>query len=282
MKKIGFIDYYLSEWHANNYPGWIREICKKEGKDIEIAYAWAEKEVSPVYGKTTDDWCAQFGATRCNSIEEVCEKSDYILILAPSDPEKHLGYAKVALKYGKNTYIDKTFAPDYKTAKEIYAIAEKYGTKIFSTSALRYAEELAPYTEAKSVLVTGGGVNFAEYLIHPVEMLVKMMGIGARRVKAEKSGAQCFCRIDYGEGREGSLLFATEMPNFAYAEKKEGGEAYLPIASDFFKGLMADILRFYETGEVSFPEEQTFEAMRVRDAILKAAGREGEWIPVEN
>ena len=282
MKKIGFIDYYLSEWHANNYPGWIREICKKEGKEFEIAYAWAEKGVSPVYGKTTDDWCAQFGVTRCNSIEEVCEKSDYILILAPSDPEKHLGYAKVALKYGKNTYIDKTFAPDYKTAKEIYAIAEKYGTKIFSTSALRYAEELAPYTEAKSVLVTGGGVNFAEYLIHPVEMLVKMMGTGARRVKAEKSGAQCFCRIDYGEGREGSLLFATEMPNFAYAEKKEGGEAYLPIASDFFKGLMADILRFYETGEVSFPEEQTFEAMRVRDAILKAAGREGEWIPVEN
>mgnify|MGYP001851382533 FL=1 len=45
---------------------------------------------------------------------------------------------------------------------------------------------------------------------------------------------------------------------------------------------MADILRFYETGEVSFPQEQTFEAMRVRDAILKAAGREGEWIPVEN
>ena len=24
MKTIGFIDYYLSEWHANNYPDWIK------------------------------------------------------------------------------------------------------------------------------------------------------------------------------------------------------------------------------------------------------------------
>ena len=24
MKKIGFIDNFLSEWHANNYPGMIR------------------------------------------------------------------------------------------------------------------------------------------------------------------------------------------------------------------------------------------------------------------
>ena len=23
--KIGFIDYYLDEWHANKYPAWIKE-----------------------------------------------------------------------------------------------------------------------------------------------------------------------------------------------------------------------------------------------------------------
>ena len=55
-----------------------------------------------------------------HSIEELCEKSDNILILAPANPETHLKYAKIALSYGKTTYIDKTFAPDLKTAKEIY------------------------------------------------------------------------------------------------------------------------------------------------------------------
>ena len=25
MGKIGFIDYYISEWHANNYPAWLKQ-----------------------------------------------------------------------------------------------------------------------------------------------------------------------------------------------------------------------------------------------------------------
>ncbi len=26
--KIGFVDYYIDEWHANNYPAWFAEINK--------------------------------------------------------------------------------------------------------------------------------------------------------------------------------------------------------------------------------------------------------------
>ena len=128
MKKIGFVDYYISEWHANNYPLWIAEECKKNGLSYEVAYAWAEEYVSPVDGRNTDEWCREFGVEKCNSIDELCEKSDFIIILAPSNPEKHLAYTKEVFKYGKPTYVDKTFAPDYKTAKEIFAISEKYGT----------------------------------------------------------------------------------------------------------------------------------------------------------
>ena len=29
MKTIGFVDYYISEWHANNYPVWIKKICEE-------------------------------------------------------------------------------------------------------------------------------------------------------------------------------------------------------------------------------------------------------------
>ena len=31
MKKIGFVDYYISEWHANNYPAWIERIAADMG-----------------------------------------------------------------------------------------------------------------------------------------------------------------------------------------------------------------------------------------------------------
>ena len=113
MKTIGFVDYYISEWHANNYPAWIKEAAEKLGVDYAVSYAWAEEYVSPVDKRNTDEWCRDFGVERCESIAELCEKSDFIIVLAPSNPEKHLAYASEVLKYGKRTYVDKTFAPDY-------------------------------------------------------------------------------------------------------------------------------------------------------------------------
>ena len=35
-KTIGFVDYYISEWHANNYPAWIKEICEEKGLSYEL------------------------------------------------------------------------------------------------------------------------------------------------------------------------------------------------------------------------------------------------------
>ena len=75
MKKIGFVDYYLSEWHANNYPGWIRALdC-----GYDVTHAWAELDISPVDGKSTDEWCESFGVKKCGTIEELCRECDAII-----------------------------------------------------------------------------------------------------------------------------------------------------------------------------------------------------------
>ena len=64
MKTIGFVDYYISEWHANNYPIWFKEIAEKSGKDFVVKYAWAEQYVSPVDGRNTDETTTTGSATR--------------------------------------------------------------------------------------------------------------------------------------------------------------------------------------------------------------------------
>ncbi|MBQ8509833.1 MAG: hypothetical protein IJ493_08005 [Clostridia bacterium] len=273
MKKIGFVDYYLSEWHANNYPAWIREACEKAGADYEITYAWAEDDVSPVDGVTTDGWCEKFGATRCDTLEELCEASDVILILAPSNPEKHLPYAKIVLPYGKRTYIDKTFAPNANQAAEIFAIAKACGTPFFSTSALRYADEIAG-VRCKSVKTTGGGRLLDEYIIHQAEMVVKTLGCGSAAVKAEKDGDAIIFDVRYSDDRSAGMRFAPPLP---FTVTLDGGKR--DVKSDFFKGLIADIVRFYETGEVSFDPAETMEVMRLREAALKAAASDG-WVKV--
>lgn len=270
MKKIGFVDYYISEWHANNYPQWIKEECEKSGLDYKVAYAWAEKDVSPVDGRNTDEWCKAFGAEKCDTIEELCEKSDVVLVLAPSDPETHLRFAEKVLPFAKRTYIDKTFAPDHATAKKIFDIAEKHGTPFFSSSALRYASELDPLLGSDKIVTTGGGGNFEEYIIHQIEPTVKVLRAKAVSVKAEKQGKQVVSKVLFENGKQATMCYAEAMP-FTVCAEKNGQSLYAALKSDYFRALIADILRFYETGKVSFDTKETLEVMRIRETLIKSA-----------
>ena len=278
MKKIGFVDYFISEWHANNYPAWIDRIAAEMGVDYKVAYAWAELETSPVDGVSTAEWCEKFGAEKCATIDELCEKSDVIVILAPSNPETHLRYAEAVLKYGKRTYIDKTFAPDSAVAKEIFALSEKYGTPFFSTSALRYATELDAVDAPDSILVTGGGSNLPEYFIHLGEMVVKKMG-AVKSVKATKNGSQWIIVAKTASGKDATMIWGSSMPYNAYMTK-DGKETWKSLRSPFFDGLIADMLSFFETGAASFEPSETLEVMRLRDAALKAVECPDEEIEV--
>ena len=278
MKKIGFVDYFISEWHANNYPAWIDRIAAEMGVDYKVAYAWAELDISPVDGITTAEWCEKFGAEKCNTIDELCEKSDVIVILSPSNPETHLRYAEAVLKHGKRTYIDKTFAPDSAVAKEIFALGEKYGTPFFSTSALRYATELDAVDSPDSLLVTGGGSNLPEYFIHLGEMVVKKMG-AIKCVKATANGSQWIIQAKTASGKDATMIWGASMPYGAYMTKS-GKETWKSMKSPFFDGLIADMLNFFETGKTSFDCAETLEVMALRDAALAAVENPGEEIEV--
>ena len=277
MKTIGFIDYFLNEWHANEYPGMIQAYNEKNGADYQVKYAWAEMDVPE--GMTTDEWCKKYGVERCASIEELCERCDYVIVLSPSNPEKHFEYAEKVFKCGKSPYIDKTFAPDYTTAKAIYDLAKQYGVKFFTSSALRYAEELNAYMgTAKAISTMGGGSNMEEYIIHQIEMAVKSLGVGAEQVRYGKHSDQEWAEIAYADGRYATMMFAPCMPFAATVANAEGKSAYLPIRSEFFHSLIADIIRFFETGEVSFCGSETLEVMKIREGVIKAKSEAGIWV----
>ena len=264
MKKIGFVDYYISEWHANNYPLWIKELdC-----GYEVTHAWAELDVSPVDGLTTAQWCDRFGVEHCNSIDELCHSCDAIVVLAPSNPEKHLGYAKEVLKYGKPTYIDKTFAPNFEEAKEIFDMAKRYSTPFFSTSALRYADELSTLEGDNNFIITGGGSNFPEYCIHIIEMAVKLLNDKVESTNVVYQGNQKICHIATANGKKATLIYAPKLPFSIASEKADGSTTYAKITSDFFKELMKDMIRFFNDGKMSFDANETLEVMKLRDALL--------------
>ncbi len=283
MKKIGFIDYYISEWHANNYPAWVKERSANVGEDFEVAYAWAEVDVGERDGVTTDQWCEKFNCENCASIAELCKKSDYIMLLSPSNPEKHLEYAEEAFKNcdGKRMYIDKTFAPDSDTAKKIYDLSVKYGVEFFTTSALRYADELKGYKNVKSAFITGGGRNCPEYIIHQIEMCVKTMGAGATKIKmnVDAEGTNVF-EIAYKDGRTAKLNY---NPEFSFGAKIDDGKEVkqYEIGEGFFPNLIEGILRFFNGEPVPFSFDETMEVMKIREALIVALENENVWVDLK-
>ena len=85
MRKIGFIDYYLDEWHANNYPAWIKE--HSSGEQV-VAYAYAYRE-PPFAGMSSAEWAKKQGVELVPTIDALIEKSDCIVVLSPDNSEMH-------------------------------------------------------------------------------------------------------------------------------------------------------------------------------------------------
>lgn len=55
--RVEFIDYYLDEWHANNYPAMLKE-HSNGALEVTCAYGMIP---SPITGKTSEEWCQEYG-----------------------------------------------------------------------------------------------------------------------------------------------------------------------------------------------------------------------------
>ena len=280
MKRIGLIDYYLDEWHAHHAFETVKACNEKNGSDFAITAVWAETDKQG--GMSTDEYCAKHGVEKCASIEELGKKVDYLMILSPDNAEKKLGYAKQAFKVCKRVFLDKTFAENFESAAEIHKAAEASNAQYFSSSALRYATEIAPYNgTAKSVFVFGSGASLVDYAVHYLEIIIKMMGIGIDKVRHEQRGNQEWAEIVYASGKKATFAIsigASYLDFSVFVADDKNDSAFLPITSDFFGAQMADILHFFETGKTSFNGLETLELMKARDGIMKSKSENGAWI----
>lgn len=105
-----------------------------------------------------------------------------------------------------------------------------------------------------------------------------MLQTPAKEVKVERIGSQRICTVVTETGEKAALIYSRKLPYRLAAETAEGKTIGQQISSEFFKNLMADILRFFESGELPFDGKETLEVMRLRDAILKADRQEGRWV----
>lgn len=278
MKKVGFIDYYLNEWHADNYPKWISDNSYGE---YEVQYAWAAIDCPFPGMKSNKQWAEEHKIELCATMEEVIAKSDVLIVLSPDNAEQHEKLSRLPLQSGKRVYIDKTFANDRATAKRIFDVADKYKSVCFSTSALRFASE---YVTAKKdgliALNSWGPGNYETYSIHQIEPIVVLMGTKAQRVMHIGNDKLPGLIIEF-EGNRFATMFNYDkgspfMMNLAFNDENR----LIQVQSDFFQEFIKAMLNFFETGDIKASHEETLTVISIREAGFKAAENPGTWIDV--
>lgn len=273
--KIGFIDYYLDEWHANNYPRFIKEATNGE-MEVTLAYGHID---SPIGGRTTEKWCADMGIRRAMTIDEVCEECDAIIVLSPDNCEMHEELCQKPLRTGKRVYVDKTFAPDYETAKRIFDIAEQSGTPCYSTSALRFADEYRGLGKVDAI-ASWGPYGFETYSIHQLEPIMMLIDSKPAKVMYVPGVNSYTVVISFEDGRTATLTgFSVDSP-FMMNISAEDTAKVIKVESNFFGGFIANLVNYFKTGEGAVPHNETLNIMAVRGAGLKAIEKPGEWIEI--
>ena len=275
--RVGFVDYNLENFHANKFIELFHGELQQHG--IEVAYCYGMIE------EPSREWAKRQGVEWLARAEEVAEKADAIVLLAPDNAEVHLDLARRVFPAGKPTYVDKTFADSIATAQQMIELAAKHGTPLFSSSALRYAPALVEYIAkpeaAEAIDAEGQGpAEWERYGIHTVEPLVTLFGPDLKRLRTGGQGALFRVELEWKDGRTGlATVNGYGGVSFGMRITSEQGSTWLDLNdARFYNGLLDAMATFLKTGESPIPISTTLMVVTILEKALESRRKDGAWV----
>ena len=232
--------------------------------------------------KFTAELKTKYGVEIVPDIPALLARVDAVL-LESVDGRPHLTQVRPVFAAGKPVFIDKPLASTYADAKEIARLARASGTPWFSTSSLRYA---APIGELRAQEILGAfawgpaptephhQLDLSWYGIHAVEMLYTVMGPGCETVTRISTEGADLVVGRWRDGRIGVVRGGRQ----GKSHEEYGLVAYTPpqvrdtgsIKGAFYSQLLAEVVKFFQTGIPSVPEEETLEIFAFMDAAQRS------------
>lgn len=225
------------------------------------------------------------------SIEELCKKVDAVL-LESVDGRPHLAQVRPVLAAGKRVFIDKPLAGSYQDAREIVRLSKESGTPFFSTSSLRFVNELQELKSSEKLGTMLGAITFSPspteahhpdlfwYGIHGVEMLFTLMGTGCESVTRVHTAGSDVVVGRWKDGRTGTFRGIREG-KADYGAIAFGSKAVIPSSIPMkvdYRGLVVEIIRFFQTGVPPVSPEETLEMMAFMEAADLSKARLGQTV----
>ena len=185
MKTIGMtgsqlIHTYAYAMHFNSFdlefalqaktaPAWQVALMENEpniepvNEDTKITHVWGGLEGVP------EDMAATFGLTVAESLEEVLEQCDLIMVMDEQIPSRTKLIRK-AIEAGRDVFVDKLLSDNLTTTVELLELAKHQGVRVGAWSQMGYCPEFDIIKQMEQ-----GGVAFAHFGMSTD--IIKMYGI---------------------------------------------------------------------------------------------------------
>lgn len=268
-RRLGFVDVKADNFHANTYRdllrgdlagrGWTLAACRAE--QVEGGRAWAKAA----------------GVPHAETWDELNDRCDAFVVLAPSNPEAHLPMVKALAGYGKPVWVDKTFATGLADARAIFAVADAAGIPLETCSALRSTAAQAAARDLgrdalRHVVAWAPGGTAREYLVHPLEMAVSVLGPGAVRLERRGDDKNWQVFIEFTGGRTAlvHLALGSDLPFSATLATREEVRHVTVDGDTLFRDAFSSVLDFLDRRAPTFDRAETLAIMALLEAALGA------------
>lgn len=229
----------------------------------------------------------EHGVAIVDSIAALLKQIDVVL-LETNDGRLHLEQALPVLKAGKRLFIDKPIAASLADAKAIFKAAKKYGVPVFSSSSLRYVENIPDIVSGKLVGKVTGADTFSPaviepthpdlfwYGVHGVEMLYAIMGTGCRQVERVHTEDTDIVVGTWADGRVGTFRGTrTGKHSFGGIVFGEKGQVAVSPYTGYLP-LLYRIAEFFDSGISPVDPIETLEIFAFMEAADESKKRVGQ------
>ena len=260
------------------------------GARVVAAYKGGSKDIEEAYRRLdqyAEELRTKWKVEIVPDIPVLLTKVDGVL-LESNDGRIHLEQARPVIAAHKPLFIDKPLASTLEDAREIARLAKEAGVPWFSSSSLRFGVigTSMKFPDTTGVTTWGPGpleshhyLDLSWYAIHPIEILYTLMGTGCESVTRVSTADSDVIVGRWKDGRLGTVRAIRPYSDYG-AIVNRGRETAVshPKSSEAadYHPLVAEIVKFFQTGKPPVPNADTLEIIAFMDAAQRSKEQGGK------
>ena len=290
--RIGMIG--LDTSHVTAFTKLINNPAKDSGCKVVAGYPGGSPDIPSSANrvdKFTEELRDKYGVQIVDSIEELCRKVDGVL-LESVDGRPHLKQARPVIAAKKPLFIDKPMAGNLADVLEIFRLAEENNVPCWSSSSLRYSPGIVEMKKTDSAGDILGCDAFSPcsleehhpdlywYGVHGVEILFAVMGTGCKSVRRVQTPDYEFVVGLWEGGRIGTYR-GLRKGRHDYGATVFGSKSIIQAGKyGGYEPLVDEIIKFFKTGNVPVPAEETIEIFAFMSAADESKAKGGAAVSI--